>query len=401
MQVYLVGGAVRDRLLGKQVHDQDFVVVGSCVDEMLAAGFSQVGADFPVFLHPHSKQEYALARSERKTGQGHQGFSIDASTEVTLAEDLLRRDLTINALAMQVHGLFDDTPCTGEVIDHYGGLDDLHHKTLRHISAAFAEDPLRVLRVARFASRLYDEGFGIADSTLDMMQAIVAHDELSQLSRERIWQESSRAMMQANPQVYWQVLSKVGALAAEFAPLDRAWQYPQIQSLICAALKQSARWHLTLEQRWAVLMTSFDITLDADPDAELDTPPTDTTAHQYIWLDAIQRVHQQHRIPKTVEKFAKLYAKHAEPLQRINSLNAEQLISLIQSTAAHKQPQIIDELLTVTALLSMTTQQQRLQQALASYQAISIDDIDASLKGPQIGHALTARRIEHLQQQLR
>ena len=156
MQVYLVGGAVRDQLLGRPIKDKDFVVVGATVADMLAAGFQQVGADFPVFLHPVSREEYALARTERKQGLGYQGFSVHASPDVTLREDLQRRDLTVNAMAIEVKSLTDDMPITGKVVDYYGGLDDIENKTLCHVSSAFSEDPLRVLRTARFYGRYYD-----------------------------------------------------------------------------------------------------------------------------------------------------------------------------------------------------------------------------------------------------
>ena len=192
MQIYLVGGAVRDQLLGRPIKDKDYVVVGATVAQMLSAGFVQVGADFPVFLHPKTHEEYALARTERKQGVGYQGFSIHASIDVTLQEDLQRRDLTINAMAIEVTSLTDDTPLTGEVLDYYGGLDDLANKTLRHVSPAFSEDPLRVLRTARFYGRYYDLGFTIAEETLALMRQLVHSGELAHLSSERIWQESSR-----------------------------------------------------------------------------------------------------------------------------------------------------------------------------------------------------------------
>ena len=205
MQVYLVGGAVRDQLLGLPIKDKDFVVVGTTVADMLAAGFQQVGADFPVFLHPTTQQEYALARTERKSGQGYQGFSVHASPDVSLKEDLQRRDLTVNAMAIEVTSLSDDAPIDGDVIDYYGGLNDIHSQTLRHVSAAFSEDPLRVLRTARFYGRYHSLGFTIADETLALMRQLVASNELAHLSAERIWQESSRALMQAEPHIYWQL----------------------------------------------------------------------------------------------------------------------------------------------------------------------------------------------------
>jgi len=189
MQIYLVGGAVRDQLLQQPVKDKDFVVVGATVSEMLDAGFQQVGADFPVFLHPTTHEEYALARTERKQGSGYKGFSVHASPDVSLEDDLQRRDLTINAMAIEVVSLTDDTPVSGDVIDYYGGLQDLENKTLRHVSDAFSEDPLRVLRTARFYGRYYDLGFTIAEDTLTLMRQLVNSGELAHLSAERIWQE--------------------------------------------------------------------------------------------------------------------------------------------------------------------------------------------------------------------
>ena len=257
MQVYLVGGAVRDQLLGRPITDKDFVVVGATVDEMLAAGFVQVGADFPVFLHPTTKNEYALARTERKQGHGYQGFSVDASSDVTLQEDLQRRDLTINAMAIEVTSLTDDTPIDGVVIDYYGGLNDIESKTLRHISEAFSDDPLRVLRVARFYGRYYDLGFTIAAETLTLMRQLVDSGELAHLSSERIWQESSRATMQTSPQIYWQQLFEIGALIEHFAPLQQAWTNTPIRETVQTALYFAGQMQLNLSQRWTLLMASL------------------------------------------------------------------------------------------------------------------------------------------------
>lgn len=204
MQIYKVGGAVRDRLLGRPVTDIDWVVVGASSDEMLARGYRPVGADFPVFLHPQSGEEYALARTERKSGRGYGGFTFHASPEVTLEEDLTRRDLTINAMAEDEQG---------RVIDPYGGQADLEARLLRHVSPAFAEDPLRVLRVARFAARYAGLGFRIAAETLALMRQLAESGELQALTPERSWKEISRALMEPNPEVFIQVLHDCGALA--------------------------------------------------------------------------------------------------------------------------------------------------------------------------------------------
>mgnify|MGYP003649905989 FL=1 len=203
MQKYLVGGAVRDRLLSLPVHERDWVIVGSTPQEMLSLGYRQVGKDFPVFLHPQSTEEYALARTERKSGKGHKGFQVFSTPDITLEEDLLRRDLTINAIAEDEHG---------NLTDPYGGLDDIKNRILRHVSPAFSEDPLRVLRVARFAARFWHLGFTIDASTLELMSLISHSDELEQLSKERIWQETKRALETDHPEIYVLVLLQIGAL---------------------------------------------------------------------------------------------------------------------------------------------------------------------------------------------
>ena len=193
MQVYLVGGAVRDTLLGRTVTERDYVVVGATPAQMLAKGFTQVGKDFPVFLHPKTSEEYALARTERKMGSGYTGFECDASTSVTLEEDLKRRDLTVNAIARDQDG---------ELIDPYHGQQDLQNKVLRHVSNAFSEDPLRVFRVARFATRYAYLGFTIAEETLSLMTAMAKSGELTSLSAERVWQETKRSLLEATPEVF-------------------------------------------------------------------------------------------------------------------------------------------------------------------------------------------------------
>lgn len=210
MQVYLVGGAVRDGLLNLTVYDRDWVVVGSSPQEMLDKGFKQVGKDFPVFLHPKTKEEYALARMERKSGQGYHGFEMDYDSHVTLEEDLIRRDLTINAMAQDEQG---------HIIDPYQGQQDLQDKVLRHVSEAFAEDPLRVLRVARFAAKLAPLGFQVAPSTLQLMNEMTESGELSALTPERVWQEVVKALSTDTPSVFFEVLDAVGALKVLFPEL--------------------------------------------------------------------------------------------------------------------------------------------------------------------------------------
>ena len=396
MQVYLVGGAVRDQLLGRPIKDKDFVVVGATVADMLAAGFQQVGADFPVFLHPVSREEYALARTERKQGLGYQGFSVHASPDVTLREDLQRRDLTVNAMAIEVKSLTDDTPITGKVVDYYGGLDDINSKTLRHVSSAFSEDPLRVLRTARFYGRYYDFGFSIADETLLLMRQLVSSGELAHLSSERIWQESSRAMMQVSPQVYWQQLFEIGALIEYFAPLHQVWshaQYGQIREIVQTALYFAGQMQLNLSQRWALLMASLNRDLFISESTDLNSDMMATT------VKGINEIGNSAKVPKAQTQFATLFVQQAKKLSIINQLNAAQKIDLIQACSAHKAPEKLSQLLVTSHVLQLAIQHRQMMLALGSFHAIGIDDIDENLKGPAIGEALRQRRIEHLQTQ--
>ncbi|MGE6440225.1 tRNA nucleotidyltransferase [Psychrobacter sp. NPDC078409] len=392
MQIYLVGGAVRDRLLKRPIKDKDFVVVGATVAEMIDAGFQQVGADFPVFLHPTSHEEYALARTERKQGSGYKGFSVHASPDVSLEDDLRRRDLTINAMAIEVTSLTDDTPINGQVIDYYGGLQDLKDKTLRHVSSAFSEDPLRVLRTVRFYSRYYDLGFTIADDTLTLMRQLVDTGELAHLSAERIWQESSRATMQLSPQVYWQKLFEIGALTEYFTPLHHAWDNVQIRETVQTALYFAGQMHLNLSQRWALLMTSLTSSL-------FTSENSDSTSNVSTAIKNINAIGNTAKVPKAHTQFATLFAQQAEKLSTINSLNAAEKIDLIQACGAHKEPDKLSQLLVCSHVLKLATQHRQMMLALNSFHAIGMTDIAPDLKGPAIGAALRQSRIEHLQAQ--
>ena len=383
MQVYLVGGAVRDGLLGRPVTDKDFVVVGSSVEQMLAAGFQQVGADFPVFLHPTSHEEYALARTERKQGHGYQGFSVHASPDVTLQQDLQRRDLTINAMAIEVTSLTDDTPITGEVIDYYGGLYDIEQKTLRHVSDAFGEDPLRVLRVARFYGRYHALGFSISSDTLQLMRKLATSGELAHLSCERVWQESSRATMQVSPHIYWQTLFDIGALDDYFAPLGQAWQNTTVKETVQTALYFAGQMQLNLSQRWALLMASLD-------DALFHLKNDATTASK-----SISSLGQSAKVPKAHTQFASLFVEQAQQLNNIDELNAAQKIDLIQACSAHKAPEKISQLLVTSQVLQLAIHHRQMMLALSSYHAIGMPDIAGDLKGPAIGAALRGARIQH------
>lgn len=390
MQVYLVGGAVRDHLLGRPVKDKDFVVVGATVSEMLDAGFQQVGADFPVFLHPISHDEYALARTERKQGVGYQGFSVHASPNVSLKDDMQRRDLTINAMAIEVTSLMDDSPITGEVIDYYGGLNDIDSKTLRHVSIAFSEDPLRVLRTARFYSRYYDLGFTIADETLRLMRQLVDSGELMHLSAERVWQESSHATMQLSPQVYWQQLYDIGALSGYFDPLHHAWTSVHVRETIQTALYFSGQMQLSLSQRWALLMASLNPAL-------FDLKYKEQKPDEAMITKGILDIGNTVKVPKAHTQFAKLFVQQIEKLAAIDMLSAAEKIELIQVCGAHKEPDKLSQLLVTSHVFQLAIQHRQMMIALGSFHAIGMSDIQPNLKGPAISDALQQARIKHLQ----
>ena len=245
MDIYLVGGAVRDRLLGRPHVERDFVVVGATPDELIARGYRPVGKDFPVFLHPASGEQYALARTERKTGRGYYGFATHFSPDVTLEQDLARRDLTINAMAQAD---------SGEIVDPYGGRRDLEARVLRHVSPSFVEDPLRVLRVARFAARFAPLGFTVAPETIALMRAIVASGEMDALVPERVWVETERALGEASPVTYFEVLRSCGALAVVF---------PEVAALY--GVPQPAQWHPEVDTGMHTMQV-LDVAAELSPD---------------------------------------------------------------------------------------------------------------------------------------
>ena len=234
MQIYLVGGAVRDELLGIPVKDKDWVVVGATPQQLLDSNYQQVGNDFPVFLHPKTREEFALARIERKKGQGYKGFICDFSSDITLEQDLIRRDLTVNAIAKDSNG---------QLIDPFGGQQDLKNKVLRHVSPAFEEDPLRVFRVARFAARYAQFGFVVAPETMELMQNISMSGELKSLTAERIWKETARAILEPTPQVYFDILKSCQALDDWFIELSKLWGIPN-----------PAKWHPEIDSGIHTLM---------------------------------------------------------------------------------------------------------------------------------------------------
>ena len=337
MQIYKVGGAVRDRLLGRPVTDIDWVVVGATVEQMQAQGYRPVGADFPVFLHPHSGEEYALARTERKSGRGYGGFTFHASPEVTLEEDLVRRDLTITAMAEDEQG---------RITDPYKGQQDLQDRILRHVSPAFAEDPLRVLRVARFAARYAGLGFQVAPETLALMRELSESGELQALTAERSWKEIARALMEEQPQVFIQVLRDCGALKQLMPELDvlfgvpqPAAHHPEIDTGVhtLSVLEQAARHNQPLTVRWACLL--HDLGKGLTPEDEWPRH----IAHEHRGLKAIKAVNQRFKVPRDCQELALLVGEYHTHGHRALELKASTLLELLQRFDVYRRPQRFEE----------------------------------------------------------
>lgn len=339
MQTYLVGGAVRDRLLKLPVKDKDWVVVGATPEQMLAQGFQQVGKGFPVFLHPQSKQEYALARTERKTAPGHGGFEFDASAAVTLEQDLMRRDLTINAIAETENG---------ELVDPYGGCNDLEQKVLRHVSPAFREDPLRVLRVARFAARFAHLEFKVAPETIVLMQDIVRSGELQTLVKERVWQEIEQALAAPAPDVFIEVLRSANALTVILPEVDNLFGVPQpekyhpeidtgVHILMC--LQQAARLSADTAVRYAVLV--HDVGKAVTDRAKWPSH----IAHEHLGLKLLDAINRRIPVPNEHAQLAALVCEHHTKLHRVKELRADTLLKLLETMDAFRRPERLHKFL--------------------------------------------------------
>jgi tRNA nucleotidyltransferase (CCA-adding enzyme) len=339
MQVYLVGGAVRDRLLGRPVKERDFVVVGARPEELESQGFVPVGREFPVFLHPQTHEEYALARLERKVAPGYRGFTTQFSPEVTLEEDLRRRDLTINAMA--------ESPA-GEIIDPYGGQRDLEARVLRHVSAAFVEDPVRVLRVARFAARYAELGFRVADETVALMRSMTDSGELSALVPERVWQETERALGEARPEVFFETLRQCGALeviypeiAALFGvPQPPRW-HPEIDTgvHVMLALRYAARAAYSERVRFAVLMHDL---------GKARTAPEQWPSHrghEEAGVPLIEALCARLKVPNGFRDVALLTARHHAIVHRAKELRASTVLKLLETSDAFRRPERFEEML--------------------------------------------------------
>lgn len=402
MKTYLVGGAVRDGLLNLPLKDKDWVVVGASPQQMLDAGYEQVGRDFPVFLHPSSHEEYALARTERKSGSGYTGFVCYAAPDVTLEQDLARRDLTINAIAQDADGNF---------YDPYRGREDLKLRLLRHVSAAFNEDPLRVLRVARFAARFAHLNFRVADETMALMRAMAASGELAHLTAERVWKETESALLTRNPQIYFQVLRDCGALAVLFPELDNLYGVPA-----------PAKWHPEIDTGVHALMT---LAMAAQLSPELDirfatlfhdvgkglTPPEKWPSHHGhgpAGVPLVAALCERLRVPNTVRDLALLVTEFHDLVHTVQNQSAATLIALFDRVDAWRKPQRVEQIaITSEADARGRTgfesnpypQGDYLRTAWRVAQSVSTKEVvEAGFKGSEVREELTRRRVAALEE---
>lgn len=340
MNTYLVGGAVRDKLLGLPVKDRDWVVTGATPEDLLTQGYQPVGKDFPVFLHPQTHEEYALARTERKTAAGYHGFQFHAAPEVTLAEDLQRRDLTINALAEDENGT---------VIDHVNGLADIENRILRHVSPAFAEDPVRILRIARFAARFAPLGFRIAPETMQLMRDMVAAGEVEALVAERVWQELVRALSEPAPDVFIEVLRECGALAVLFPEIDRLFGVPQPE-----------QYHPEIDTGIHTLMVLQQACLLSDDtqvrfaalthDLGKGTTPTDILPHHYEHeergVQLVKDLCARYKVPNQFRELAVITARYHTHVHRAFEVKPKTLLKVLNSTDAFRKPERFNQFVT-------------------------------------------------------
>lgn len=350
MKIYLVGGAVRDKLLGVPVNERDYVVVHATIDDMLALGYRQVGKEFPVFLHPKTNEEYALARMERKVKPGYQGFSFDTSPTVTLEEDLIRRDLTINAMAEDQDG---------SLIDPYGGQQDLKAKLLRHVSPAFAEDPVRILRLGRFYARYASLGFQIAPETIELMKKMVQAGEVNALVAERVWKELERALGEKNPEKFFEALDSCGALPILFPTIQM--EGAGIKALIAAAYLDNNP------------LIRFAVLLFALPDAK----------------QAIADLCNRYRVPNDFRELATLTALHHEKAIHFNQLTADALLTLFNALDIYRrEPRFHLFLITCKAIANAAHESFDMQTLHAGAHAAKSADVQTLLAQGLTGKAL-------------
>ncbi len=399
MKSYAVGGSVRDELLGLPVQDRDFVVVGATPQQMLDLGFRPVGADFPVFLHPETHEEYALARTERKTAPGYSGFVFHTSPDVTLEEDLRRRDLTINAIARD---------SDGTLIDPYGGEADLRNGVLRHVGEAFAEDPVRILRIARFAARFADRGFRVADDTLARMKTMVAVGEVDHLVPERVWQELARGMMEATPSKMFEVLRSCGALARILPEVDRLYGVPQSAKAhpeidtgihVMLVLDYAASQNHALPIRFAAL--GHDLGKGVTPEKYWPRHPD----HEAKGVELLDALCERIKVPADCRDLARIAARWHGEVHRAQQLSAAELLAVLDGTDALRRPARFHELLEACACdhhgrtgFETTPYPQRdlMRAALSELQALDFAGIAKSSPG-DIPAAIARAKLDQLQ----
>ncbi|EJE51579.1 tRNA nucleotidyltransferase/poly(A) polymerase [Acidovorax sp. CF316] len=408
MQIYMVGGAVRDALLGRPVNDHDWVVVGATPEQMLAEGYLPVGRDFPVFLHPETREEYALARTERKSGRGYRGFVVESSPEVTLEEDLSRRDLTINAIAQS-----PEDPET--LIDPYHGQKDLEARLLRHVTDAFREDPVRILRLARFAARFTD--FSVAPETLELMRQMVAEGEVDHLVPERVWQELARGLMEAKPSRMFEVLRECGALQVLLPEVARLWgvpqraeHHPEVDTGIhlMMVLDMAARLDAPLTVRFACL--AHDLGKGTTP---VDVLPRHID-HERRSAELLQDLAERLRVPVDCREIADVVAREHGNIHRSGDLAAAPLVRLLERCDALRKPGRLPDILLACECdargrLGMEDkpypQRPRLLAVLAAAQSVVTREIAAKaaakgLSGPQVGDLIHQARVQAVAQWL-
>lgn len=400
LKIFLVGGAVRDKRLNLPVYDRDWVIEGATPEELIAQGFEQVGKDFPVFLHPKSHEEYALARTERKSGRGYTGFVTYFAPDVTLEQDLLRRDLTINAMAESADGT---------LIDPYGGIDDLNNKVLRHVSDAFHEDPLRVLRVARFAARFAHLGFQVAAETMALMTQMTADNELQNLTPERVWRETEKALMTQSPQIYFQVLRDCGALAILFPEIDNLFGvpapekwHPEIDTGIhtLMALAMAAKLTEEVDVRFATLTHDLGKGL---------TPPElwpHHHGHGPAGVKLVEALCQRMRVPNAVRELAKIVAEYHDLIHTVEKLRPVTLLKLFDSIDVWRKPHRLDQMIMTSEADARGRtgfennpypQGDYLRAAYKVAEGVSVRDVvNAGFKGQQIREELQQRRLHAL-----
>lgn len=403
-KVYLVGGAVRDKLLNIEHQERDWVVVGATADDLVAQGFNQVGKDFPVFLHPKTREEYALARQERKVASGYHGFEFSCEPSVTIEEDLLRRDLTINAIA--------EDEATGELVDPYGGVQDVQNKILRHVSSAFVEDPVRVLRVARFLARFYSLGFKVASETVQLMQDMVQNGEVNVLVQERIFKELEKALQEKNPEQFFLCLRECGALQIIFPEIDNLFGVPQ-----------TAKWHPEVDTGiHTMLVLQAIVKLSSDPRIRFAalvhdlgkalTPPDILPAHhghEERSYKLVKELCERIKAPKAYASLALKAARFHGIFHKIDEMRATTIVKTLRELDAFRNPQEFENFILVCIADSrgrtghennQYPQADKWRAALAAAQSVKAQQlVDEGFSGMKLAnklHQLQAEAVERV-----